>query len=335
MPLEIVRNDITRMEVDAVVCPAEPGKYPDGGAAAAIYKAAGAEFFAESLKLGGCRVGEAKATGAYGMPCRYIIHTVGPVWQGGGFDEDRLLSRCYANCLKLAAELGCESVAFPLISSGLFGFPGDLALRTAVDEVSGFLAGNDMKVYIVVFDKKSFSIGEKLFWDIAAYIDDNYIEENYFADAVGSFRAERRRMPPAPAAPSAVMCESSCREEKSGGIEAFELDEGFSEKLMRLISEKGMTAPECYKKANVDKKLFSKIKNDSGYTPAKTTVLAFAVALRLNLLETRELLDSAGYALSRSKKLDVIVEYFISKGRYNIFEINEALFEFDQVLLGC
>lgn len=323
MPFEIVRNDITKMKVDAAVNAANPSLLPGGGVCGSIHRAAGPKLALECAGLGGCETGKAKATGGYGMPCRYIIHTVGPVWHGGKSGEKEALASCYRESLGLAKALGCESIAFPLISSGIYGYPADRALRVAADTVGEFLAENDMEVFLVIFDKKSFSIGKELFEDISAFIDDAYVSGH------GMFRSFEMAAPSACAPQTGTFEGAKCL-----APEEFELDESFSQRLLRLMDEKGMTAPECYKRANVDKKLFSKIKNHSLHTPAKTTVLAFAVALRLDLGETRELLDSAGYSLSRSKKLDVIVEYFISRGSYDIFEINEALFAFDQSLLG-
>ena len=320
MPFEIVRNDITKMKVDAAVNAANPALAPGGGVCGSIHRAAGPALAEECAALGGCETGMAKATRGYNLPCRYIIHTVGPVWKGGNSGEREALASCYRESLSLAQSLGCGSIAFPLISSGIYGYPGDRALKVATETIEAFLAHSDMTVYLVVFDKKNFSIGEALYADIAAFIDDAYVRE------FGLFRRGA-------AAPMA-MAPCMASEDMAALPDIPELDESFSQRLLRMMDERGMSAPECYKKANVDKKLFSKIKNQSLHTPAKTTVLAFAVALRLDLDDTRELLDSAGYSLSRSKKLDVIVEYFISRGKYDIFEINEALFAFDQSLLG-
>ena len=236
----------------------------------------------------------------------------------------------YRSSLALAKKYGCETVAFPLISSGVFGYPKDQALRVAVDAISEFLAENDMTVYLVIFSRAAYAIGNKLFADIAAYIDDHYV------DAHTDLRRERtRRMSvlesrtlsaDAAAAPMAV-----------GGLDSLlaHLDAGFSETLLKLIDRSGKKDSEIYKKANVDRKLFSKIRNNPDYKPSKATAIAFAIALELNLDETRDLVARAGYALSASSKFDVIIEYFIRQKKYDIFEINEALFAFDQSLLGA
>lgn len=318
MPLQIVRNDITKMNVEAIVNAANSSLLGGGGVDGCIHRAAGPSLLEECRALGGCETGGAKITGAGNLPCRYVIHAVGPRWQGGGHQEKEKLVSCYRTSLELAREYSCASVAFPLISSGIYGYPKDQALRVAVDTISAFLMEHDMMVYIVVFDRKAYQISGKLFADIAEYIDDRY------ADAHTD--RERRQLPPMQAASSsdALLGELLAR-----------LDESFSEMLLRKIDEKGMKDSECYKKANIDRKLFSKIRSDRLYRPSKPTVIAFAVALELTLEETKDMLRKAGFALSHSNKFDIIIEYFIENGNYNIFEINEALFAFDQSLLGA
>ena len=329
MPLIIVRNDITKMSVDAIVNAAKESLLGGGGVDGCIHRAAGPELLQECRTLGGCRTGEAKITGAYRLPCRYIIHTVGPVWNGGKCGEWEKLASCYRTSLALAKEHGCETVAFPLISSGVFGYPKDQALRVAVDTISEFLAENDMTVYIVIFDRAAYQIGNKLFADIAAYIDDHYV------DAHTDFRRERMRRMGLVESRMLTAYEDAPMA-ASGLDEALaHLDTGFSETLLKLIDRSGKKDAEVYKKANVDRKLFSKIRNNPGYKPSKPTAVAFAIALELSLPETRDLIARAGYALSPSSKFDVIIEYFIMQRDYDIFKINEALFAFDQSLLGA
>lgn len=341
MPLKIVREDITKLPCAAIVNAANKTLLGGGGVDGAIHRASGKGLLKECLGLGGCKTGEAKITGAYALPCRYVIHTVGPVWFGGSHGEEALLRSCYRHSLRLAKEYDCESIAFPLISSGAFGYPKAEALKIAVEEITAFLTENDMLVYLVIFDKKSYQISEKLFCDIAAFIDDHYAEEKLRRE--GSRRGRLK---------SAAFCEmlpaedTEVFEEAVGAAPAMaqnaktldelvgQIDESFSEMLLRKIDEKGMTDAQCYKKANIDRKLFSKIRSDAQYKPSKTTAIAFAIALELPLAETRELLMKAGFALSHSNKFDIIIEYFITNGNYNIFEINEALFAFDQNLLG-
>ena len=328
MPLLLVRNDLTKMPVDAIVNAANESLLGGGGVDGCVHRAAGPELLEACRALGGCKTGEAKLTAGFRLPCRYVIHTVGPVWRGGTHGEREQLASCYRSSLALARAHGCETVAFPLISSGIFGYPKDQALRVAVDTIGAFLAENDLTVYLVIFDRAAYEIGGKLFADIAAYIDERYV------DAHTDLRRERlrrvsvaeNRMPSAcEAAPMAA----------SGLDEALaHLDAGFSETLLKLIDRSGKKDSEIYKKANVDRKLFSKIRSNPAYRPSKPTAVAFAIALELSLPETRDLIARAGYALSASSKFDVIVEYFIARKNYNIFEINEALFAFDQSLLG-
>ena len=330
MPLEIVRNDITKMKVDAIVNAANETLLGGGGVDGCIHRAAGPELLAECRTLGGCKTGDAKITKAYRLPCQYVIHTVGPVWNGGSHGERELLVSCYRTSLALAKEHGCETVAFPLISSGIFGYPKDQALRVAVDTIGEFLLHNDMTVYIVIFSRMAYQISSKLFADIAEYVDDHYVDVH-----TDSQRERLRRMSvlesrtlsaDAAAVPMAV-----------GGLDSLlaHLDAGFSETLLKLIDRSGKKDTEVYKKANIDRKLFSKIRNNPDYKPSKPTAVAFAIALELSLPETRDLIARAGYALSPSSKFDVIIEYFIGRKKYDIFEINEALFAFDQSLLGA
>ena len=338
MPLQIVRNDITKVKCDAIVNAANPSLLGGGGVDGAIHKAAGGGLLKECKALGGCNVGEAKITGGYKLPCKYVIHTVGPVWQGGGCNEKELLEGCYKSSLSLALQYKCESVAFPLISSGVYGYPVNEAMKIAVSTIGDFLLDNDMLVYIVVYNKSAVISGSRLFESISEYIDDNYVEE--YAD----LRGRSVIFPDMKAAPMAASAsyENYCSEGYgfSGLPDNLEdiikntIDESFSEMLLRKIDEKGITDAQCYKKANIDRKLFSKIRSNPQYKPKKVTALAFAIALELPLEETKDMLNKAGFSLSHSNKFDIIIEYFISNGNYNIFEINEALFAFDQNLLG-
>ena len=336
MPLIIVRNDITKIPVDAIVNAAKESLLGGGGVDGCIHRAAGPELLQECRTLGGCRTGEAKITKAYLLPCRYVIHTVGPVWNGGKYGEREQLASCYRTSLALAKERGCETVAFPLISSGVFGYPKDQALRVAVDTIGQFLLGSDMTVYLVIFDRKAYQISGKLFADIAEYIDDHYV------DAHTDTRRERLRGSFDLQSQPLSVYEDAALQYASASVASGNLDDllahldaGFSETLLKLIDRSGKKDAEVYKKANVDRKLFSKIRNNPDYKPSKPTAVAFAIALELSLPETRDLIARAGYALSPSSKFDVIIEYFIMQLDYDIFKINEALFAFDQSLLGA
>lgn len=378
MPIKIIRADITKVKADAIVNAANTTLLGGGGVDGAIHRDAGPGLLMECMKLGGCKTGQAKLTKAYKLPSKFVIHTVGPKWKGGKSGEQELLKSCYQESLRIAAENDCESIAFPLISSGIYGYPKDLALKVAADAITSFLLEHDMLVYIVVFDKSAFQISEKLFSDITSFIDDKYVDTRFkFAqsrrsdegestvlaettiidvqeadDCVFSiFSREDRSVKRSGAHPSAVSPEakpaaacpktqpaapSVSKQMFTASLEDVinQIDESFSQMLLRKIDESGMTDAECYKKANVDRKLFSKIRSDVNYRPSKTTAIAFAIALELNLTETKDMLMKAGFALSHSNKFDIIIEYFITNGNYNIFEINEALFAFDQSLLG-
>lgn len=342
MPLQIVRNDITKIKCDAIVNAANNTLLGGGGVDGAIHRAAGKELLKECSTLGGCLTGEAKITGGYNLPSKFVIHTVGPIWNGGRSGEKELLYSCYKNSLSLAKENGCESVAFPLISAGAYRYPKDKALKVATDAIGEFLKDNDMLVFLVVFDKASFSISKKLKKDVQSYIDDNYVDENIISRRRNLFGGRKsasffdENMMEETVPMASAMMEMPCADYSKMSLddELKSLDESFSEMLIRKIDEKGMKDSECYKKANIDRKLFSKIKNDKNYKPSKTTAIAFAIALELPLNEAQDMLLKAGFALSHSSKFDVIVEYFIKNGNYDIFEINEVLFEFDQNLIG-
>ena len=465
MPLLIVKGDITKMKCDAIVNAANSSLLGGGGVDGAIHAAAGPGLLEECRTLGGCRVGEAKLTGAYRLPAKFVIHTVGPVWRGGLFGEKKALASCYRSALELAKRQHCESVAFPLISAGVYGYPKEKAVAVATRAIAEFLQKNEMLVYLVIYDRNTFEIEKKRFRALQSVIDETYVPPEASVGFAANKRREAEAFPqtpqPADAAatdggstvlavpleavaqettqaakppafcrrcgyrmrgdtfycpccgaemerpPQAPVFSPTMRQNRSGQAQADShslpaeatdefvvspeeaqapcaappppafampaaapqtartprkarapkqnsagslfpadaytgtledaldvLDESFSEMLLRKIDERGMTDVTCYKRANIDRKLFSKIRGDRLYKPKKTTALAFAVALELSPAETRELLMKAGYALSRSSKFDIIVDYYISHGNYDIFEINEALFAFDQPLLS-
>ena len=376
MPLEIIRNDITKVKADAIVNTANPevgyGPRVDG----AIYDAAGAEdLLKEREKIGRMSPGEAAVTPAFRLMAKYIIHTVGPEWRGGEFGEEETVTRCYRNSLALAKEKGCESVAFPLISTGTYGFPKDKALKIAISEISDFLLKNDMTIFLVVYDREAFVLSGKLFDDVKEYIDDHYIEENGFSldeeksslstkildatkseitDARESERrskfAKRRRGRRREengseykyGAPVLTTAEPMADYSVSSEVESGDLEEKlrnrgktFQEQLFRIIDKKGLGDVEVYKKANIDRKLFSKIKSNVNYNPSKRTALAFAIALELNLDETLDLLRSAGMTLSDSSKFDVIIGFCIESGMKDINDVNCLLFKYGEQTLGA
>ena len=355
MPFELIRNDITKMKVDAVVNAANTSLLGGGGVDGAIHHAAGPELLEECRTLGGCKTGEAKITNGYRLPARYVIHTVGPVWHGGGNGERALLASCYRRSLELAAENGCESLAFPLISAGAYGYPKDQAVSVAVETITGFLMDHDMMVYLVLFGHDALLTGKKLFRDIQEYIDDVYAEKHLRRRSRYS-REQLWRKDEDAALEMDIRQEASVREDRiwnipednaplMGAMPASaaapdwdsilkNTDKGFSETLLDMIDERHMTDTECYKKANVDRKLFSKIRSNPAYKPSKPTVLAFAVALELSLPETNKLLNRAGFSLTHSSKFDIVLEYCITHRIYNVHEINVFLFDNDMPLLG-
>ena len=346
MPFAIVRNDITKMQVDAIVNSANPRAIVGGGVDHAIHQAAGAELLAARKKIGNIATGTAAITPAYRLHARYVIHTVGPVWQSGSHGERELLSRAYQNSLRLAAERDCSSIAFPLLSAGVFGCPSEIAIAAAVQAIRDFLQEHDMDIYLVVFDRKSFKISDTLFDDVQSYLDERYVAELLEEEYRGDDRDHRiAACHEAAYLNAAEACVSEAApmfaaKDADAGARSLEhllddIDDTFSETLLRLIDIKGKSDPEIYKRANVDRKHFSKIRNNPAYQPSKNTALTFAVALELDLDETRDFIGRAGYALSRSSKMDVIVEYFIERKEYDIFTINETLFAFQQPLLGC
>ena len=341
MPLQIIRQDITKMKVDAIVNTTNEEMIGYSGVDLAIHTAAGAELDEECAKLAPLGLGQAKLSGGYGLPCKYVIHTSGPIWQGGLVGESIILRSCYIESLKLAVKSGCRSVAFPLISSGVYGYPKDQVLKFAIQTITEFLFDHELTVYLCVFDKESYSFSQKLFSDIQSFIDDES-EDEYDEDFDDD---EEPNEPPKVLRIQASMCMDASiipyeRELCSAAGQSLheymkQMDRSFQEMLFDLIDESGMTDVECYKKANVDKRTFSKIKSNKDYKPSKQTAIAFAISLQLDMDTTQELLATAGFTLSRSKPFDKIIRYFIHNGNYDIFEINEALFEFDQQLLGC
>ena len=344
VPFEIVRNDITKMAVDAIVNTANPRPVIGLGTDSTIHEVAGPELLLARQKIGCIPVGGAEITPAFGLQAKYVIHTVGPVWNGGGYGEEETLRSCYDRSLKLAVEHQCSSVAFPLISTGNYGFPKDKALQIAISAFSAFLPEHDLQIYLVVFDRASFKLSEKLFQNIASYIDENYVDKcealSYAVRGNGRSHRNRRR--------DMEICESRCLQEeirpcapmaapKAMSLEDMlkQADAGFTETLLKLIDKTGQKDSVIYKKANISKQHFSKIRNNPNYKPTKPTALALALALELNLEETKDLIGRAGYALTNSSKFDLIIRYFIEQGNYNVVEINIALYEFDQTLLGA
>ena len=353
MPFEIIRNDITKMAVDAIVNTANPRPVVGAGTDSAIHQAAGPELLEARKIIGSIEVGHAVITPAFKLNATYVIHTVGPVWVDGKRDEEMLLLRCYENSLSLAVKSGCQSVAFPLISTGNYGFPKDKALQIAISAFSAFLLEHEMKIYLVVFDHDSFKLSEKLFQSVSSYINEHYVDAcekaAYGADEKNSRGIWHRRemeiyessavlkkMPMSGAADERRLCmPMAASKEMSLEDVLKQEDAGFTETLLNLIDKTGKKDSEIYKKANISKQHFSKIRNNPNYKPTKPTAIALALALELSLDDTKDLIGRAGYALTNSSKFDLIIRFFIEQGNYNVVEINIALYEFDQSLLGA
>jgi O-acetyl-ADP-ribose deacetylase (regulator of RNase III)/transcriptional regulator with XRE-family HTH domain len=341
MPFTIVRQDITKMKVDAIVNAANTDLQMGGGVCGAIFKAAGAaQLQAACDKLAPIKTGKAVITPGFDLPAKFIIHAAGPVYRHQNSEQsEKLLRSAYMESLWLAVENKCESIAFPLISSGIYGYPKDEALQVATAVIQDFLIDHDIDITLVVFDKSTFTVSRELLGAVESYIDEHYVyihqikrrklldvERQAISEAderLSKFNEPILKEMLAPIGAPAPL------DDLVGN-----LDEPFSQMLLRLIDAKGMTDVEVYKRANLDRRLFSKIRSNKGYMPSKRTAIALAVALELSLDETDKLLERAGYALSHAVKFDVIVEYFIANGKYDIFEINEVLFEYDQPLLG-
>ena len=344
MPFVIVRNDITRMAVDAIVNTANPRAVIGLGTDSMIHEAAGPKLLRSRQEIGSIDVGCAAITPAFDLQAKYVIHTVGPVWDGGSYGEEEYLRSCYENSLRLALENNCRSIAFPLISTGNYGFPKDRALQIAICAFSTFLLEHEMQIYLVVFDRTAFKLSEKLFQSVASYIDQHYVDDCELA-AYGAASENRRRisyrrtgaLEERMVAEDCATCYSMPMASKAMSLEDMlkQADAGFTETLLKLIDDSGKKDSEIYKKALLSKQHFSKIRNNPNYKPTKPTAIALALALELNLEETKDLIGRAGYALTNSSKFDLIIRYFIEQGNYNVVEINIALYEFDQALLGA
>lgn len=340
MPFEIVRNDITAMAVDAIVNTANPRPVIGAGVDSTIHEKAGPRLLEARKKIGNIAVGTAAITDACDLKAKYVIHTVGPVWRGGFLGESTLLRSCYDSALILALENGCQSIAFPLIATGNYGFPKDKALQIAISVFSSFLLEHEMQIYLVVYDQTSFKLSEKLFQRVASYVDQHYVDASQkvcYGAPIGRTTRRRRDMD---LDESAVMREClPCEPMSTAKAMSLEdmlkqADAGFTETLLKLIDKAGKKDSEVYKRANLSKQHFSKIRNNPNYKPTKPTAIALALALELDIDATKDLIGRAGYALTNSSKFDLIIRYFIEQGNYNVVEINMALYEFDQSLLG-
>ena len=327
MPFQIIHDNIINIKADAIVNSADPKVFIGSGVDKAIHDAAGPLLFEERKKIGEIKTGEAYISSAFNLIATYVIHTVGPVWHGGDKNEYKLLETCYLNSLNLAYDNQCESIAFPLISTGVFWFPKDQALAIATSSIKSFLSTHEMMVYLVVYDRESYSLSKDIVDSVNTYID-----HTYFDVIEETIKYSSNNVLDAFEVPRSIKKASRISERSLDDL-MDELDETFSESLLKLIDRKGESDSVIYNKANIDRKHFSKIRK-SDYHPSKKTAVALAIALELSLDETRDLIGRAGYALSNSNYFDVIIEYCIKNKIYDIFQVNMILFEYDQVLLG-
>lgn len=376
MPFSIVRDDISRVHADVLVNAANVRLAPGGGVCGALFSAAGFdEMRAACEAIGGCATGDAVATPAFNLPARWCVHAVGPIWRGGRAHEEELLHRCYRSAFARAVELGARSVAFPLISAGIYGFPVERALAIAREEVAAFLRHHDeVALTLVVFERAVVQMGNALVEQVQEYIDDEYVDSSSFMRRdMGELERELQWTEDASAPLSVEMAEPvalpECLQEDDASIAAprpfvaanirmpgaampgapsragatldaeiaqlvATLDAPFSTTLLALIDARGMTDAEVYHRANISRQLFSKIRGNESYRPSKQTVVALAIALELDMSATQDLLARAGFTLSKSSKFDVIVRFFIERGIYDLFQLNEVLFAYDLPLVG-
>ena len=354
MPFQIIRNDITKVKADAIVNTANPKPRIGRGTDSAIYAAAGEEqLLAARKKIGDIAPGQAVSTDAFALSAKYIIHTVGPSWFDGSHGERDVLRSCYEESLNLAAELKCKSIAFPMIATGVYGFPKDEALNIALSSIGKFLLTHEMKVILVVFDRKALELSEKLVGGIEQYIDEHAADLLRKAEYGGEYTSDirRRRLAQLERAEELYDLKESDADEVADeatspitglpDVAGKSLDDilggagaTFQQRLFQLIDERGLDDVTVYKKANIDRKVFSRIRCKADYKPKKKTAVAFAIALELDLPTTLDLLSRAGMAFSPSDGFDLIVSYFITKKNYDIYEINAALFKYGQPVLG-
>ncbi len=360
MSFRIIRNDITKVKADAIVNTANPKPVVGSGTDSAIYQAAGkTELLAARKRIGNLKPGQAAETPAFALGAKYIIHTVGPAWVDGNHGERDILHACYANSLALANRLHCESIAFPLIATGVYGFPKDEALQIALSEIGKFLLTHELKVTLVVFDRKALELSEKLVGGIEQFVDEHYVRLSHDSEYGEKYAANNRRRKPTwideteerfyhGANASLSVKEPETKDFKHllsisslPDVTGKSLDdvvgdtgENFRDRLLKLIADNGMDQATVYNKANIDRRVYSRMLCKTDYKPKKKTAVAYAIALELDLPTTLDLLSRAEFTLSPSSRSDLIITYFITHKIYDIFEINAALFKYGQPILG-
>ena len=351
MPFRIIRNDITKVKADAIVNPANPEVCIGGGVESAIYKAAGKGILLDARKeLGLLQPGEVGVTKAFNLDAKYIVHVSGPWWKGGNKGEIKCLRDCYEKALTTAKNYGCESIVFPLLATGTYGFPKEVGIQIAVDAFTKFLEEYEMEITLVVFESEAVSISGKLVEEVRSFIDDRLVEEALVAEYSENRACPRNRrfgVNTASFVPVKEDAEETERlytqnrphlaEEKplAACLPKTSLEDAlkniytdsFEKHLQKLINKKGLKNSEVYAAANISKQYFSKLLKGQ-VKPSKEKMLALAVGLRLNMDETVDFLRIAGYALSPISQTDTVVEYFIRKQEYNVLKIDIVLFDY-------
>ena len=359
MPFQIIRNDITKVKADAIVNTANPKPTYGDGTDRAIYEAAGKKnLLLERKKIGDIAPGQAAVTPAFDLNAKYIIHTVGPLWQGGQYGEFDTLRSCYENSLKLALDLKCRSVAFPLIATGVYGFPKDKALQIAMSVIEPFLMQHSMKVIMVVFDKKSFELSGTLVEKIEAYVDENYVEaqrkRQFLVDLEidlpdedterrmrERMRRERealslREIDHVPDKPKSSIGIGSFVQPKKVKIDDLlaTSEKTFQETFFDLMKAKKLKPSDVYNSADLSRQLFSKMQCDVNYHPNKYTAIKLCLSLKLDIDQTMDLLSRAGFTLSPSSKPDLVVKGCIINQQYKEVQIDLIMFDKCQTTLS-
>ena len=347
MALTIVRNDIVKMKVDAIVNSTNEYLHPGGhGVDAAIHAAAGPRLREELNPIGYCAPESLAITESYNIKtCSYIIHVVGPRYIDGKHGEAEALWNCYDRILNLAYKKCCRSLAIPSISSGAYAFPKGDAYKIATSCIRQFLFSldedEDMMIYLVLFDQQSVEYGNKIDGNVKEYITPAYPENKKKGFGL-KFKLQRTNNILPPQAAGSIFAGSTLREDHAMAMQAMPAEDdyaaqdlSFAEMCEWWCEEKNISKKVFYVSANINKSMFWNMKHHPDQIPKKTNALACAIGLQLDYDQTQDLLMRAGMTLSRYYALDRLVESYIRKGNYDIFEINEKLFEQDLPLLGA
>lgn len=354
MPLQIVRNDITKMKADAIVNATNENLIPGGsGVDASIHAAAGEELAEALKKIGSCRTGGAVLTEAYGISqCKYIIHAVSPVWSGRE-EEKQLLKQCYESIFRLAEEYGLQSIAMPVLAAGANGFPREAAYAAAAGAARKFLASgrDEVMIYLVLFGEDMMEISSRQNESVQQYITASYCEMNHavlsgeremrckrrprlFRDEAGSFASGRAQE--IPYEPGEIQFSAPCimpdeaREEDDYAAQ----DKSFGEMCDWWMEKKHISISDFYSCANLSRSAFYYIRKNPQQMPKKTTAFACVIGLRLDIDQAKDLLMRAGITFSPYYKTDLIVRHYVEKGNYDIDRLNLELFEEDLAILG-